>query len=64
MLKSKATPPEGLPKKIVDWRERMNLTRFTAAERLGVSYATLINWEQGRYSPRGLALRKLQEIVK
>jgi len=42
----------------------MNLTRFTAAERLGVSYATLINWEQGRYSPRGLALRKLQEIVK
>ncbi|MGA3170350.1 MAG: helix-turn-helix transcriptional regulator [Chthoniobacteraceae bacterium] len=41
------------------WRQRNSLTQRKAAERLSISERTLQQWEQGRQSPRGLALHGL-----
>jgi DNA-binding XRE family transcriptional regulator len=36
------------------WRERHNLTRVEAAEKLNVPYRTLEDWEAGRRKPRSI----------
>ena len=41
------------------WRKRRKLSQSAAAAALGIPVATLENWEQARYRPRGLALAAL-----
>ena len=41
------------------WRHRWRLTQVQAAAALGVTVATLRNWEQVRSKPEGLALESL-----
>jgi len=43
------------------WRHRWRLTQVQAAAALGVTLATLRNWEQARSKPEGLAVEALRE---
>lgn len=43
-------------------RVNADLTQEEAAERLGVSKATITNWECGRSFPDVLQLKKIEEI--
>jgi DNA-binding transcriptional regulator YiaG len=45
-----------LPALIVRWRLQRNLTQADAARHLGVPIGSIRNWEQGRTTPKGLAL--------
>jgi len=45
--------------RLAAWRKKRQITQRQAAEHLGISERTLQQWEQGRQSPRGLALRTL-----
>lgn len=44
-------------------RQKTGLTQADFAERIGTPVATLRDWEQGRFSPPGAALKLLQLIV-
>jgi putative transcriptional regulator len=44
-------------------RQKSGLTQADFAERIGTPVATLRDWEQGRFSPPGAALKLLQLIV-
>ncbi len=46
-------------KRLRAWRRRFGLTQSGAAAALGVSLRSIENWEQGRNTPRGLALESL-----
>jgi DNA-binding transcriptional regulator YiaG len=61
----KTVPPAqpDISVRLKEWRERLGLTQRQAAERLGVSERTFQQWEQGRQSPRGLALKTLQTEI-
>jgi putative transcriptional regulator len=52
-----------LKKQLKDWRRSKKLSQSEAAETLGVSVRTLQEWEQGRRTPRGLALTSLLERI-
>lgn len=43
-------------------RVNADLTQEEAAERLGVSKATITNWECGRSFPDVLQLKKIEEV--
>jgi putative transcriptional regulator len=58
---TKTLPPST---QLKQWRERMGLSQSQAAPVLGVTLDTLQNWEQGRRTPRGLALTALLERIK
>lgn len=45
-------------------RQRSGLTQADFAERIGTPVATLRDWEQGRFTPPGAALKLLRLIVK
>lgn len=45
-------------------RQKTGLTQADFAERIGTPVATLRDWEQGRFSPPGAAMKLLQLIVK
>lgn len=47
---------------ITSIRRKVGLTQAAFAKRIGISVATLRNWEQGRRSPSGPA-RKLLDIL-
>ncbi len=49
--------PKPLPAMLTAWRTRQRCSQSQAARALGVSVKTLQNWEQGRRTPRGFALR-------
>jgi len=46
------------------WRENMGLGRAEVADELGVSYASVQNWESGNTTPRGQNRRKVQELMQ
>jgi len=50
-----------ISRQLKDWRAGKNLSQAEAAEKPGVPLRTLQQWEQGRQSPRGLALNTLLE---
>lgn len=54
---------EELKNKLKAAREKLGLTQAQFAERLGVNYQTLIKWEQDRTTPRGLALKAINELL-
>lgn len=50
------------------WRKadrigRGEITQVNAALRLGVPLKTLQAWESGRYAPRGITLRAIEQII-
>lgn len=44
------------PADLRDWRKHLHLTQTAAAETLGCSRRSIINWEQGKPIPRYIAL--------
>lgn len=52
---------EELKNKLKAAREQLGLTQRQFAERLGVPYQTFVQWEQDQRTPRGFALRALEE---
>jgi DNA-binding transcriptional regulator YiaG len=52
-----------LPQALRAWRARQALSQSQAALELGVNRKTLQNWEQGSRSPRGLARKRLLELI-
>lgn len=48
---------------LVAWRKRNKLSQSKAALKLKVSPRTLQEWEQGRATPRHLALDALREKI-
>ena len=51
----------GVPQQLRAWRTRNKLSQTNAADKLRMSKRTLQEWEQGRATPRGLALAALQD---
>ena len=52
------------PKLIKDYRKRENLTQEELAFKLGVSFASVNRWENGRYEPTLKIKRLLQSLIK
>jgi DNA-binding transcriptional regulator YiaG len=52
-----------LPQQLRAWRKRRKLSQATAAIELGMPKRTLQEWEQGRATPRGLALVALKQKI-
>ena len=45
-------------------RERMNLTQEKFAQQLGVAFASVNRWENGKTKPSPLALMQIEDIVR
>ena len=45
-------------------RERLDLTQEALAESLGVSFATVNRWENGRTEPSKLAQRQIDQLCE
>ena len=54
---------EGQPLTLAKLRERVNLTQMKLAVALGVSMATVSDWENGKKEPRLKHFRLLIEIL-
>ena len=42
----------------------MGLSIRAFADKIGVNKATIVNWEQGRHTPKGLSLKVLERMAK
>lgn len=49
-------------KTIRQLRESAGLTQFEVAVKIGVTPATVYNWERGRYEPKATQLRALARV--
>ena len=49
---------------ILQLRKKMGLSIRAFADKIGVNKATIVNWEQGRRTPKGLALKELERMAK
>ena len=49
---------------ILQLRKKMGLSIRAFADKIGVNKATIVNWEQGRHAPTGLALKVLECMAK
>jgi len=47
---------------VKELRQRLDLTQEQFAQRVGVTYSTVNNWENGRRVPRPFLMRRLQEM--
>ena len=56
--------PESLGGRIKAARARHGLSQSQAANQWGIVLRTLQDWEQGNRTPKGLALRMLEKIIK
>lgn len=52
-----------IAQKLKRWRRVRGLSQSQAAPLLGVPIKTLQNWEVGRRTPRGLALKHLAQLL-
>lgn len=50
------------PEEIKKLREGLRLTQEQLAHELGVSFATVNRWENGKRSPTGLSLKVLNDL--
>lgn len=51
-------------KEIKELRQKLGLTQEALARKLGVSYWTILRWENGSHLPSPLALQALQKLRK
>ena len=49
---------------ILQLRKKMGLSIRALADKIGVNKATIVNWEQSRHRPKGLALKVLERMAK
>lgn len=54
---------EELKNKLKQAREKLGLTQQQFAEKIGVPYPTLFSWEQNKRTPRGFALKALNDVL-
>lgn len=54
---------EELKNKLKAAREKLGLTQKAFAEKIGVPYRTLVGWENDQRTPRGLALKALNDAL-
>ena len=52
------------PEEILQLRKKMGLSIRAFADKIGVNKATIVNWEQGRHTPKGLSLKVLERMAK
>ena len=52
------------PEEILQLRKSMSLSIRAFADKIGVNKATIVNWEQGRHTPKGRALKVLERMEK
>ncbi|MCA9073573.1 MAG: helix-turn-helix domain-containing protein [Planctomycetaceae bacterium] len=52
------------PEMVQKARSVLNVSQSLFAEFLGVSPSTIRDWEQGRYPPKNLACRFMEEIIR
>ena len=52
------------PEEILQLRKKMGLSIRAFADKIGVNKATIVNWEQGRHTPKGLSLKVLESMAK
>lgn len=50
-------------KRIREKRIRADMTQQELAKAVGVTVRTINNWEQGRFSPHAIFLKKLKEVL-
>lgn len=51
-------PPENFPEQVKDVRRQLSLSQEELAHALGVSFATVNRWENGKTTPSKLARRQ------
>jgi transcriptional regulator with XRE-family HTH domain len=51
------------PQEILDIRKKLKMSQTRFAELLGVSFATVNRWENGRNIPSALAIEKIKTMV-
>jgi DNA-binding transcriptional regulator YiaG len=56
-------PKSDIARALMDWRKRNKVSQSKAALKLKISVRTLQEWEQGRATPRHLALETLREKI-
>src|SRR5690349_23540108 len=57
------TRPTRLREQLRTWRWKHDLSQSEAGLKLQISRRTLQEWEQGRATPRGLALVSLRQVI-
>ena len=56
--------PENFPETVKDVRQQLALSQEELAHALGVSFATVNRWENGRTAPSKLALRQFDAFCE
>lgn len=54
--------PEGYPERVKDVRRQLGLSQEELAHALGVSFATVNRWENGKTVPSKLAQRQFEQF--
>jgi putative transcriptional regulator len=54
--------PENFPEIVKEVRKKLGLSQKALAQALGVSFATVNRWENGRTMPSKLALRQFEQF--
>jgi DNA-binding transcriptional regulator YiaG len=62
-VKPRRRPKSDIAHALIDWRRETSFSQSEAALKLKVSVRTLQEWEQGRATPRHLALDALREKI-
>lgn len=55
-------PQSDVPALVKDLRRRLELTQEQFAQKVGVTYSTVNNWENGKRIPQPFLMRRLLEI--
>jgi DNA-binding transcriptional regulator YiaG len=63
VFKARKRPTNEIAHELSNWRKRHKLSQSEAALKLQVSRRTLQEWEQGRATPRHLALEALRSKI-
>ena len=53
-----------VPKLIKELREKLDLTQEQFAQKVGVTFATINNWEKGNRKPHPFLLQRLLEMAE
>jgi len=56
--------PENFPEKVKDVRQQLKLSQEELAHALGVSFATVNRWENGKSAPSKLAQRQFKQFCE
>jgi transcriptional regulator with XRE-family HTH domain len=53
-----------IARRIKSLRLKLNLTQEQFAQKVGVSFSTVNEWERGKRTPSPLALRQLEALIE